>query len=169
MRVQQSTSGPLLSRSASLGLSLSPTVIPLFHAAWLFALGIALSHTTWLRPSIVLVALAPVALLCILAAFCAQPIRWLSLAALWCLLGVWCAEMEPLPGPSRDILTLSDGLLRTVDGTVLDAAPLRTEQVDNLGEAGNESPSQRIDLQVANIEVVNDIEDRQVPAGGACD
>jgi competence protein ComEC len=144
-------------------------VIPLFHAAWLFALGIALSHTTWLRPSIVLVALAPVALLCILAAFCAQPIRWLSLAALWCLLGVWCAEMEPLPGPSRDILTLSDGLLRTVDGTVLDAAPLRTEQVDNLGEAGNESPSQRIDLQVANIEVVNDIEDRQVPAGGACD
>ena len=33
--------------------------------------------------------------------------------------------------------------------------------------SGNESPSQRIDLQVANIEVVNDSEDRQVPAGGA--
>lgn len=52
------------------------------------------------------------------------------MAALWCLLGVWCAEMEPLPAPSRDILTLSDGLLRTVEGTVVDAAPLRTEQVD---------------------------------------
>jgi competence protein ComEC len=75
--------------------------------------------------------------------------------------------MEPLPTPSRDILTLSDGLLRTVEGTVVEAAPLRTEQVDSVGEVGSESPSQRIDLRVVNIEVVTDDEDRQVQADGA--
>jgi len=166
MRVPQPTSGPLFSRLASLHLSSAPTVIPLFHAAWLFAAGIALSYFAWLRPGIVLIALAPTATLCGLAAFRGQRIVWVPLATLWCLLGAWCAEMQPQPAPSRDIVALSDGLLRTVEGTVVDATPLRTEDVVNVEEGNSEGPSQRIDLQVANIEVVNDTEDRQAPAEG---
>ena len=65
--------------------------MPLFHAAWLFAVGIAVVHWVWLRPSLVLVALALVAVLCGVAALRAPRIAWLPLAILWCMLGAWCA------------------------------------------------------------------------------
>jgi competence protein ComEC len=167
MRVRQPSSGPLASRLASLVLSGSPTVVPLFHASWLFACGIAISHYAWLRPSIVLVALFPLAMFSGLAGLRAQRIRWLALAALWCLLGAWCAEMEPQPAPSQGILKLEDGLLRTVDGTIVDAAPVRAERPENVDEAASETRSQRVDLRTADIEVVDDAEDRQFPIDGA--
>jgi len=166
MRIPQPTSGPFASKPVAQALSRSPTVIPLFHAAWVFALGVALAHSVWLRPSVVLIAFVPMALLCGLAGFRAQRIRWLPLAALWCLLGAWCAEMEPQPAPSREILTLSDGLLRTVEGTIVDATAVRMERLANVDEASSETRSQSIDLRVTNIEIVNDTEDRQAPADG---
>ena len=46
-------------------------------------LGIAATHWLWLRPSLVLIALALVAVLCGVAAFRAQRIAWLPLAVLW--------------------------------------------------------------------------------------
>ncbi|MGB7547465.1 MAG: hypothetical protein WBM14_06940, partial [Terracidiphilus sp.] len=97
MQSEPTTSGPADSTPASAGLSLHASAVPLFHAAWLFAAGITLTQAVWLRPSFVLVALAPVAVLCCLAAFRAQRVAWLPIAALWCLLGVWCAEMAPQP------------------------------------------------------------------------
>ncbi len=166
MQAQQSTSGPLLAPSFSTDGKRAVTLTPLFHVAWLFALGIVLSRTAWLRPSDLLVALCPTGLLCLLAAFRAQRVLWLPLAGLWILLGAWCAEMEPQPAPSADILTLSDGLLRTVKGTVVDAAPTRIERVENTDEASSEGPSQRIDLRVLNLEQVTDTVDRQMPVDG---
>ena len=74
-------------RAAPAGLS----AVPLFHAAWLFALGIALTQWLWLRPSFVLIALAALAVLCAIAALRAERIVWLPMAALWFLLGAWCA------------------------------------------------------------------------------
>src|SRR5579862_4773196 len=74
--------------------------IPLFHAAWLFAVGIALTRVVWLRPSLVLLALVPVAVICCIAAFRAQRVVWLPLAGLWFLVGAWCAEMQPHPVPA---------------------------------------------------------------------
>ena len=47
----------------------SLSTVPLFHAACLFAAGIAIAHWLWIRPSLVLIALALVAALCGLAAF----------------------------------------------------------------------------------------------------
>ena len=46
--------------------------VPLFHAAWLFALGIVITHFAWLRPAYLLIALAPVAIACGIAALRAQ-------------------------------------------------------------------------------------------------
>src|ERR1700744_2479822 len=106
MQAKRLTPGPIVSTPAATDLSRPPTVIPLFHAAWLFALGIVCADAMWLRPSIVLLALIPLALLCCVAAVRAQRIVWVPLAGLWCLLGAWCAEMEPQPAPSREILTL---------------------------------------------------------------
>ncbi|MGB9409222.1 MAG: ComEC/Rec2 family competence protein [Terracidiphilus sp.] len=160
----QAVAGP-----ASLGPGPGPGLssVPLFHAAWLFAVGIAAAHWLWLRPSLVLVALALVAMLCGVAAFRAQRIAWLPLAVLWLLLGAWCAEMEPHPAPAPALAALSDGLLRTVEGTVVDAGPVRGETEQNLDEPGAEQrPSQRIDLRVSSLEVVTDADDAQAPTEG---
>jgi competence protein ComEC len=129
--------------------------------------GIAVAHFLWLRPSLVLIALAMVAVLCGVAAFRAQRIVWLPLAALWMLLGAWCAWMEPHPAPAPALAALSDGLLRTVEGTVVDAGPVRGEAEQNLDEPDSaQRPSQRIDLRVSSMEVVTDTEDAQAPVDG---
>jgi competence protein ComEC len=120
-----------------------------------------------MRPSIMLLALAPVAALCGVAAIRAQRIVWLPLAVLWCMLGAWCAEMEPHPGAAPVVSALSDGLLRTIEGTIVDAAPMRSERVENVEETPSENPSQRVDVRVANIEFVSDREDQQIPADGS--
>ena len=150
------------------------SVIPLFHAAWLFALGITCSQFVYLRPSWVLIALGALAFLCALAACKAQRIAWLPLAVLWLMLGAWCAEMEPHPAPAPEIATLSDGLLRTIEGTVVDTGPIRNENEQSLDEHAAtpaqtvvENPSQAIDLRVSTLEVVTDSEDAQAPAQGA--
>jgi competence protein ComEC len=141
--------------------------VPLFHAAWLFAVGIAVTHWLYLRPSLALIALALVAVLCGVAAFRAQRIAWLPLAALWLLLGAWCAWMEPHPAPAPALAALSDGLLRTVEGAVVDAGPVRGEIEHNLDEPNStQRPSQRIDLRVSSLEVVTDAEDAQEPIEG---
>ena len=141
--------------------------IPLFHAAWLFAAGIAATYWLYLRPSLVLVALALVAVLCGVAAIRAQRIVWLPLAVLWLLLGAWCAWMEPHPAPAPALVQLSDGLLRTVEGTVVGAGPVRDETEQNLDEPDfAQRPTQRIDLRVSSVEVVNDAEDQQEPVTG---
>ena len=142
------------------------TAVPLFHAAWLFALGIVVASRFWFRPSFVLIALALVVALCGVAAVRAQRIAWLPLAVLWLLLGAWCAEMEPHPAPAPALAELSDGLLRTVEGTVADTGPLRTEMEQNIGEPVAAAPTQRVDLRVATLEVVTDQSDTQTPVNG---
>ena len=178
-------SGQSIASAASAGLDAGhgpgSNYIPLFHAAWLFAVGIAATEAMWLRPSQVLVALALVAVLCGVAALRVQRIVWLPLAVLWLLLGAWCAEMEPHPAPAPAVAALSDGLLRTGEGTVVDAGPVRGETEQNLidhewhdnhAEPAEpalqpaQRPSQRIDLRVSSMEVVTDTDDAQTPVEG---
>ena len=142
------------------------TAVPLFHAAWLFAAGIVLTSRVWLSPPLVLVLLVLVAALCAAAALGAQRIVGLPIAALWLFLGVWCAQMQPQPAPAPELAALSDGLLRTVEGTVVDAGPVRTELEQNIDEASAAAPSQRIDLRVTTVEMVNDQSDAQEPVAG---
>jgi competence protein ComEC len=165
MQPESPTPAQVIGAPAALGPE--PGTVPLFHAAWLFAVGIAVTKALWLPPSFVLIALAMVAVMCGVAAFRAQRIAWLPLAALWLLLGAWCAWMEPHPAPTPALATLSDGLLRTVEGTVVDAGPVRGETEQNLDEpASTQRPSQRIDLRVSSLEVVTDAGDAQTPVEG---
>jgi competence protein ComEC len=175
MQSENPSSGLAAGNSAFAGSSAGLSTVPLFHAAWLFAAGIAASHWLWLPPSLVLAALAPVAVLCCLAAVRAQRIAWLPLAVLWLLLGAWCAWMEPHPEPAPAVAALSDGLLRTVEGTVVDTGPVRGEIEQNLNDhdsgetaaaAPEQRPSQRIDLRISSLEVVTDAEDTQTAVAG---
>jgi len=146
------------------------TAVPLFHAAWQFAAGIVVASQVWVQPTWMLVALALVAALCgvvVCRGGRAQQIAWLPLAVLWMLLGAWCEEMEPQPAAAPELAALSDGLLRTAEGTVVDAGPVRTELEQNVDEPTATAPTQRIDLRVATLEVVGDENDAQAPVGGA--
>ena len=51
---ESTTFAQSLDSRAATGLS----AMPLFHAAWLFAVGVAATQAVWLRPGYVLVALA---------------------------------------------------------------------------------------------------------------
>ncbi len=167
MQGESPSFGQGLDSPASAGLAAGLYQVPLFHAACLFALGITAAHWLWLRPSVVLVALLAVAGLSALAAVRAQRIAWAPLAVLWLLLGVWCAEMEPAPAPAPQLAALSNGLLRTVEGTVIDTGPLHAEIEENLDEpAAADRPSQRVDLRVSTLEVVTDASDAQMPVAG---
>ena len=139
---------------------------PLFHAACMFALGIVIAHYIWLRPAWLLLSLLPVAILATLAAVRVQRLIWLPFGVLWCILGVWCAEMQPQPSPDPTLATLSDGLMRTLEGTVIDAGPMQNGSNTDVGDIANEGPSQRIDVRISSVEVVSDTEDVQKPGTG---
>lgn len=146
------------------------TAAPLFHAAWLFAVGITLARGVWLRPGILLVALTAMVAVCVMAALWAPRTAWAALALVWVLLGVWSAQMEPQPAPAPRLLALSDGLMRTVEGTIIHAGPVgavvdEDEQTSEEPEPGGEI-TQRLDLRVASAEVVTDTEDRMSPVDG---
>jgi competence protein ComEC len=147
--------------------------MPLFHAAWLFAAGIVCAHYLWLPPSWTLVALLPVAVLACLAAFQAQRVRWLPLAALWCLLGAWCAWMQPRPTPAPQLAALSDNLLREADGTITNTGPLRGAVFADPDTAGQDESAiivpettQSIDLDLSSLEVITESADQQQPVSG---
>jgi competence protein ComEC len=137
------------------------TAVPLFHAAWLFALGIVASKCVWVQPSLVLIAFIPLATACAAAALRAQRMAWLAMALLWLLLGAWCAEMQPQPAPAQPLNILSDGLLRTVEGTVVNTGPVRAETEQSVDQPASTELSQRVDLRVTGLEVVSDAEDAQ--------
>jgi len=139
---------------------------PLFHIACLFAAGIVSAHYVWLRPAWLLVSLPLIAIISGLAALRAQRIIWLPLGLLWFILGVWCAEMQPQPAPDTALATLSDGLMRSVEGTVIDAGPVRFEAANDAGDVSGEGPSQRIDVRLSSVEFISDTEDLQQLAGG---
>jgi len=139
--------------------------VPLFHAAWLFAAGIVIARYIWLRPAWLLLSLVPIAILSALAALRAQRMIWLPIGVLWCILGVWCAEMQPQPAPDPALAALSDGLMRTLEGSVIEAGPVRSEPKTEISDA-NEGPSQRIDVRLSSVEVVSDVEDVQRPSTG---
>jgi competence protein ComEC len=163
MRFERSSSGAAAAR---------PEAVPLFHAAWLFAMSIIATHWLWLPPAILLNALAGVAILCCVAAIRAQKVIWLPLSVLWCLLGIWCRLMEPQSAPAPQIAGLSDGLMRAVEGSIVDVGPIRNEAELSINDDGvyDAAPAleltQRIDVRVRSLEEVSDTIDHQAPASG---
>jgi competence protein ComEC len=143
-------------------------LIPLFYAALLYMAGIVLAHFDYLRPSYLLAGLLPLAAIALAAVRLAPRLTWLPIAVIWLVLGAWSAETEPTPAPDPVVAQLSDGLLRTVEGNIVDAGPIRNPQNEaEDSEYGEESESngqsQRVDLQLSAAEVVDDFSDRIQP------
>jgi len=160
----------------------SPALIPLFYAALFFLAGIVLTHLLYLRPSYLLAGLFPLAVIAVFALWRSPRLVWLPLAAIWLTLGCWAGETEPAPAPDPVFTQLSNGLLRTVEGTVVDAGPLRrrdvqSEEADEAKEDATEGTDsmpkqsgeqlQRVDLQLSSAEVVTDFADTMTPIAQA--
>src|SRR5271168_1982690 len=150
----------------------SAALIPLFYAASLFLAGIVIARFTYLRPSFLLAGLLPLAVVSFVAIAKAPRMTWLAIVCIWLTLGIWSAEMEPAPAPDPLITQLSDGLLRTVEGTVTSSGPLRPRDAgdeaieDHEPETTNDihgEQIQRVDLQLTSVEVATDASDAMFP------
>jgi len=155
--------------------------IPLFHAALLFLTGILLAQTIYLKPGILLFALLPLTAAYWLSIQRAPRIASLMLVLFWIMLGYWSAETEPQPAPSPVVTRLVDGLLRTIEGTVISAEPMsyaslpeqnqsavdhdiEKERLGDSSTRGNQaSKTQRVDLLLTRAELINDQFDTIVP------
>ena len=141
--------------------------MPLFLAACFFAAGVIATKFLFLTPARLLLAIAALIVLSAVAVLRSQRVVWLSMSVLWILLGVWCAEMEPQPGPAPALLALSDGLLRTIEGDVTNAGPVRNQRDQSVDEPSEERPAQSIDVRLMSIEIVDDNSDQQVSIAGS--
>lgn len=164
---------PRRQRAEGLGVLL----VPLFHAALLYLAEIVLTHFVYLRPGLLLAGLLPLAAVAILAILRAPRVLWVPLAVLWFTLGAWSGEMEPEPAPDAALVSLSDGMLRTVEGSVVAAEPLRDGGAEVIGEDSDSGTNglgvdledqrprraqltQQVDLQVTAMEVLTDTTDQ---------
>ncbi|MDE3199847.1 MAG: ComEC/Rec2 family competence protein [Acidobacteriota bacterium] len=166
MPTQQEIPSYAVSHPDANHLSLRAGRIPLFHAAWLFALGIVLAHGLYLRPSWLLCALLLIALLWMLSVYRAERISWFPMAAMWLLLGAWCAQMEPQPAPAPQLAALSNGLLRELDGTIVNVDALRSNAITDELDDTPDAPTQVLDVELRDAEFVTDSVDRMQPVTG---
>jgi len=135
-------------------------------------LGLPLSIGCGCGPAWCWIALTLVAILCGVAALRAPRITWVPLAIMWCMLGAWCALMEPHPAPRagacfafRRAASHCRGNSRGCgDRAHGDGASLN----DDAPAAQDPAPElkQRIDLRVSSLETVTDTEDAQTPVSG---
>jgi competence protein ComEC len=101
--------------------------------------------------------------------FRAPCVAWIALGSLWIALGFWSAQTDPQPAPSPTIRALNDGLLRTLEGTVVAAEPLqRDSPAEDLSDENSSSTpqsasSQSFDLQVSQAESITDTRDQLLP------
>ncbi len=128
------------------------------------------------QPAIVLL----IALLA-LTAFVLVGLRWslrtaiLPLAAVWMVVGMWCAEVQPSPVPQTALQSYADGLSRQVRGRVirLRELPPRQKAVDQdndpawwLEKEPGAADAVSVDLQVEDVEYLTPDISRMVPVPG---
>lgn len=142
---------------------------PLLIAALLFAMGVFLAQSLYLRPGLLLIALLALAALAGISIVRATRVAWIALSVLWISLGFWSAQTTPQPAPSPAIRALNDGLLRTLEGTVIAAEPLHRDSAaavdsdDNSAFSGPSTFSQSFDVQVSRAESITDTSDQLLP------
>ncbi|MFC5863715.1 ComEC/Rec2 family competence protein [Acidicapsa dinghuensis] len=164
---------PAIRRQRRSKYILNPALfVPLFYAALLYMAGIVLAHLHYFRPGLLLASLAPIVAAAAISISKAPRIVWLPIAALWFVLGLWSAETEPEPAANPVILSYSDGLLRTVEGSIVNAEPIRNNRIDpsiidpslqdsdsTSEPASNSQRTQQVDLAISSVEAISDTTD----------
>ncbi|GGA66896.1 DNA internalization-related competence protein ComEC/Rec2 [Edaphobacter acidisoli] len=151
---------------------------PVLVAACWFAAGEALTRR-WLPASVLLIALVLLCGLLLLALRRSLRIAAFPLAAVWIVVGFWCAQMQPAPSTQQALLSYTDGLSRTVVGRVVRVrelpprAPAKDQDKEPGWWVGKEEAEAEsavgavsLDLQVEEIEYLTPDISRLVPISG---
>ena len=114
---------------------------PLLAAAVWFAVGEVLARH-WQPVALLLLACAVLITLTMVALARAERVALFPLAAVWIVVGLWCAQVRPAPVPQTALAPYADGLSRMVRGRVERARPLapRTDQATADRGAWGEQP-----------------------------
>ncbi|WP_348268004.1 ComEC/Rec2 family competence protein [Edaphobacter paludis] len=147
---------------------------PLLAAAVWFALGEVMARNR--QPAVVLlVALAFLAGLAIVGLRWSLRVAILPVAAVWMVVGMWCAEVQPVPIPQTALQNYADGLSRQVRGRVVRVRklPPRQKAVDQdndpawwLEKEPDAAEAVSVDLQVQDVEYLTPDISRMVSVDG---
>ena len=147
---------------------------PLLAAALCFAIGDA-SRSLCAHPSCVAIPASAFTLALVALAFGALPraprTATIAASALWITIGLWSAEIEPLPAPQTELLSYADGLSRTMEARVLRVRelprlPSRGADIDPDQWQESGSPVLSVDLALTAIEDVTPDRALMVPISG---
>ncbi|HEY0785744.1 MAG TPA: ComEC/Rec2 family competence protein [Acidobacteriaceae bacterium] len=122
---------------------------PALFVSCCFAGGVLLAWRGWASPSLLLAGVLALGALAVLAAMRATRVALAPLGALFVLLGLLCAELQPPIAPQRELERLADGSERTVTGEVTRLDPVhRTTYTAFFGRKTRDEQAQRVDLRL---------------------
>jgi competence protein ComEC len=151
---------------------------PLLAAACWFAVGELLAKNS--APAVVLlIATTLLFLLCIVGLRSTLRLAIVPLAAVWIAVGLWCAEIQPVPSTQQTLLSYADGLSRQVRGRVVRVRELPPEAKDGdddkeqgwwaekeESEEAATAGALSVDVQVDAVEEVTPDISQMVPVDG---
>jgi competence protein ComEC len=151
---------------------------PLLAAVCWFALGEVLARN-WQPAGVLLAALVVLVGLSLVGLRWSLRVAVVPVAAVWMVVGFWCAEVKAAPSPQRELLGYADGLSREVRGRVVRVRelPAKVEAADQDKEVGwwlgkEEAEAEAavgafsVDLAVDEVEEVTPDVSRMVPVSG---
>lgn len=125
---------------------------PSLFAAISFSAGILGAHLRWFLPGQLLLALLAAAATAALAAYKAPRLARISTAAVYVLLGIFCAEIAPPVDPQQQLALLADNTSRTFEGEIIRLGPVRTVLATTpFSDKTHEEHSQQIDLHLKSL------------------
>jgi competence protein ComEC len=150
---------------------------PLLFAAICFGLGESFTRLPTSAARLTAILLFSVVALAALTFFSlrrACRIVLLPLAALWIVVGLWSAQIQPSPAPQTALLEYADGLSRVIQGRVIRVRSLPTQAAKNAdSEAFNPdaweepgTPNTSVDLDLTAVEYLTPDISRMVPISG---
>ncbi|HVW76842.1 MAG TPA: ComEC/Rec2 family competence protein [Alloacidobacterium sp.] len=127
--------------------------LPLFFAALCFIAGIAVTGIVWLSPALLCIGCCLCSALSLLAAYQAQRISILAIAAVFVLSGAFCAEVAPRSDPQTKLIQYADGAQHMVTGEVMKAGPLRhVESSLPFSDKTREEQSRQLQLRITSVD-----------------
>ncbi|MCU1226377.1 MAG: internalization-related competence protein ComEC/Rec2 [Edaphobacter sp.] len=147
---------------------------PLLTAVCWFALGVVMARS-WQPAVVLLAALVVLAGLTVVGLRLSLRIAVVPLAAVWMVVGFWCAEVQPAPSTQQALLGYADGLSRQVRGRVVRvrALPPRAKAADQdndpawwMEKEPEAAEAVSVDVQVEEVEEVTPDVSRMMPVSG---
>jgi competence protein ComEC len=137
---------------------------PALFAACCFAAGTIVSHSLFVTPPLLLLALLLASSVAVVAMRVAMRTVLLPVALAWSIAGFLCAEIYPGPDPQTALLAFASGSVHLIHGEIVREGPVRMiESSAPFAKHEAAEKSQALDLRVAKV---TDAQGKSIPVGG---